>query len=263
MEKTLSEIVKAEVKAFNEDLLYAHVDDATQDEYQIGLTEDELVERVLTFMKNALSVKPKKQAYLGSNSDGTSTPMNQGDINALDIHKLKEDSHLVLQERTGDIKYGCLMLQIDIDEWSQILKTIDEDDVWNDKPGFGKEKEPHITILYGFHKEVNPNEVLDEIEKQCENPISVELTGIKIFKNDEYDVVVFECKSEILQKLNKTCKKYPFTSAHPKYQPHMTIAYVKSGCGDKYEKTFSKPYKVTGHKLKFSNVNKEKKYRML
>jgi hypothetical protein len=51
---------------------------------------DQIVERVMSYMKGASSVKVKKKCQLAGNGDGTSTACNQGDISNLELGKIKE-----------------------------------------------------------------------------------------------------------------------------------------------------------------------------
>ena len=51
------------------------------------------------------------------------------------------------------------------------------------------------------------------------------------------DVLKFEVDYSFLHKNNKILKKFPHTSEFPTYEPHMTIAMVRKGKGDKYTQT--------------------------
>jgi len=66
--------------------------------------ENQIVERVLSFMPKSSAVDVKKKCRLGGNGDGTSEPCNQGDINALVIKSIKEElDGFHRQDAAGDL----------------------------------------------------------------------------------------------------------------------------------------------------------------
>ena len=55
----------------------------------------------------------------------------------------------------GPYEYGCVMLYFDFNE-SQLTGIIDDKDIYDDGSGkYGKETEPHVTLLYGLHSNVS------------------------------------------------------------------------------------------------------------
>ena len=60
------------------------------DNFDVLKLENELLERVMSYMPNSTSVSVKKKCQLGGNGDGTSTACNQGDISNLDLGKISE-----------------------------------------------------------------------------------------------------------------------------------------------------------------------------
>lgn len=210
--------------------------------------ENQIFERLLTYMPNASMVSVKKKCQLGGNGDGTSTACNQGDVNALDIKKLSE-------AKETKIEYGALMVFFDIDNWNEVTSMVDKDDIY-DKPSFGIEDEPHLTLLYGFHTDVKVEEVQKIIESiiDISKPLKIELNKVSSFETNDYDVVKFDVVlTDTLSKLNKALKKLPHTSNFPDYHPHVTISYVKKGTGKKYGKKFKKNIKLQSDKLVFSS----------
>jgi 2'-5' RNA ligase len=102
-----------------------------------------------------------------------------------------------------------------------------------DDPTFGREEEPHITVLYGLHSsDHRPVEKVLHNERTGE----VVLGRMSLFtSNDKFDVLKIEVESEMLHKLHKTLSNnLPATDAYPSYIPHVTIAYVKKGKADKF-----------------------------
>lgn len=102
-----------------------------------------------------------------------------------------------------------------------------------DDPTFGREEEPHITVLYGLHSS-DPRPV--EKTLQNERPGEVVLGKMSLFtSSDKFDVLKIEVESEMLRRLHKTLSNnLPATDAYPSYIPHVTIAYVQKGKADKF-----------------------------
>lgn len=150
--------------------------------------------------------------------------------------------------------YNCLMVETPIPGWESWSRIINPADVYTDPNSnrrFGLETEPHVTILYGIHKEIS----LKKLRKLNLYPVSdlyIEITGISLFQNDEYDVLKFDIESHQLREINKEIKKkFPYTTEFEVYKPHLTIGYLKPGCGENYTKVYgnksSVPIKATNY----------------
>lgn len=126
------------------------------------------------------------------------------------------------------------MLDLDIANWEKgVLSMIDKNDL-NEEAG-GLEHDAHITMLYGFHEEVTPEEIESFLKSHITRPIKVGLSKISLFENGEFDVVKFDIVSPNLKRLHYLLRdKFPCTIKFPEYHPHATIAYVKPGEGSKY-----------------------------
>jgi hypothetical protein len=142
---------------------------------------------------------------------------------------------MLSEDRGSDsVEYGCLMALVP-DNYSEIINKfnnmmIPEEDLYKEGDEYGREMETHITILYGFTKELNELDVRRLLKNQ--NPFWITLTGISKFesKDKPYDVVKYNVESEVLHMLHELAKKmYPNVQTFPEYHPHMTIAYVKKG----------------------------------
>lgn len=139
-------------------------------------------------------------------------------------------------------RLGCVMLEVPVNNWSEITSIIDKKDVYK-KSGFGIEDNPHLTLFYGLHKEVSDEKVKKVLGDKKD--FNIEIKGIDIFENDEFDVVKFNVKkTKELQNIFNEFSNLPNSNEYPDYQPHITIAYVKKGKGKKY---INKNYK---HKVK-------------
>lgn len=109
-----------------------------------------------------------------------------------------------------------------------MARQIDAADLAED----GREDHPHITVKYGIH-----TEDADEIAMVVKDfgPVQVTLGKTFIFPGEEHDVVNVEVKSPALVRLNKLISdSLECTDTHPEYVPHICLAYVKSGMGEKY-----------------------------
>ncbi len=135
--------------------------------------------------------------------------------------------------------YGCVMLYLDLDKawWDKIQDNISDDDVYTED-GYGRETEPHITVLYGLHDDIPDSDIEAAVDKMTSPEIT--LRKISSFNNEKFDVIKFDVEGEGLFKMNKLFTKFPHTTDFPDYHPHTTIAYVKAGKGDEYHKTLDK-----------------------
>lgn len=152
------------------------------------------------------------------------------------------DLYNLITENDAHRSYSCLMLDCSNlnEQLLDFQKTIDADDIWEDRPGFGLEKGFHITILYGIHSNI-PGYVYSQVGLF---PIKYTLGKVSLFENDEYDVLKIDIRSSDLHKLNASCKEeLDHTSTYPTYIPHLTIGYLKKGTGKKYTK---RPHGITG-----------------
>ena len=160
-------------------------------------------------------------------------------------------------------EYGCAMLYFDFPMMNKIQDAIDPSDVYEeeDDDSFGFETEPHVTLLFGLHKEVTDEEVKSVIDKFRFAPIK--LTKLSRFDNPDYDVLKFDIADDggghVLYEVNKELKKFPFTSNFPDYHPHMTVAYLMSGTGEKWVKKLNvDEATLTPKYALYSKPNKEK-----
>lgn len=177
---------------------------------------------------------------------------NREDLLAL----AKQNGEMVKEEQvkpTDKIEYGCLMVFLDVPIWEKITSIISPDDVY-DMPGYGIETEPHTTILYGFHDEVTSEDCFNLFKENMPvKPIKIGIKGISYFTgNPNFDVVKFDVESPELTELNEIMKALPHTSSFPDYHPHITIAYVKPGEGQKYVKPFEKNRMLNGTELVYT-----------
>lgn len=166
------------------------------------------------------------------------------------------------EEKSGNLyRYGCVMVGLDISNWDSLTSEIDPNDVYHpEDPAKGVETNPHVTILYGLNKGVTVEQVKSVFDN-FHGDIKVEINGVGIFENEEFDVVKLNViPSESLRTLHDELKKFPNSDQYPEYKPHITIAFVKKGMGKKYA---NPNYKYTIKKIgkvKYSTPEGEKVY---
>lgn len=98
----------------------------------------------------------------------------------------------------------------------------------------GREKDPHITVLYGLDNKVDENAVREVLKDTA--PITVKLGKTSLFEGDERDVLKIDVNSLELRAVNKAIDSALDTPGKTfnDYKPHVTVAYIKKGTGDKY-----------------------------
>ncbi len=129
---------------------------------------------------------------------------------------------------------NCAMLYFDFPMMSQIHKEISAEDIYqaDDNGGYGLEKEPHCTLLYGLKPDVSLEQVREKLEGFDFGECLAH--NISLFENEKFDVLKFDIKGDNLHTANKALCELPYSSDYPDYHPHMTVAYLKPGKGSKY-----------------------------
>jgi 2'-5' RNA ligase len=146
-------------------------------------------------------------------------------------------------------KFGCVMLYLPKDMASQVHKWGEANvpDEW--LTGDGRETEMHVTVLYGLKPELELKDVEASLPKSS---VAVELGEISRFDTSpDFDVIKVEVEGDDLHEAHWTLAELPNEDPHAeKYQPHVTIAYVKKGKGKELDG--SRPF--DGLKLKLSDL---------
>lgn len=148
----------------------------------------------------------------------------------------------LLEEASKRKTYGCVMLYLDVDNdvWKNITDVINKDDLYegdSTQAGeYGVENKPHVTILFGVHADV-PDFKIDELLANIKKP-KVALKEVSAFLNNpDFDVLKYDISSPDLVALNKEfTDNVEYTTDHPKYHAHATIAYLKKGTAERYIK---------------------------
>ena len=151
------------------------------------------------------------------------------------IIKTFEKFILFLEKDSKMYEYGCLMVYLNLPYWDQFLSKIQPEDLYQtDNDRYGLETEPHCTILYGIHSDVNDEDVFKLFDGIKKSDFDLSIDGIGCFYNKDYDVLKMNVKSEKLNELNSLAKSLPHTSHFQDYKPHLTLAYLQKGEGRKY-----------------------------
>lgn len=131
--------------------------------------------------------------------------------------------------------FGCIMLDFESNVWEAKRQTIDADDLYivDGDSSYGLESDCHVTILYGLHDTVSPDDV-----KSYLKPLelySANMVGLSLFENPKFDVLKYDIVCPQANITYEEIKRFlPNTQTFDNYSPHMTVAYLKPGTGKKY-----------------------------
>lgn len=126
---------------------------------------------------------------------------------------------------------------------AELRQAIAGDDLAAD----GKEDRAHITVLYGLHTK-DPQDVAKVVQEWCrqegKHGLTAYLGDVSLFPAQEassqrggadFDVVKLDVDSPDLESLHRYLAEHlEHTDTHPDYHPHVTLAYVKPGRGQRY-----------------------------
>lgn len=135
------------------------------------------------------------------------------------------------KDSKDDISYGWCGLQmppsIKLVAFG-IASKIKPDDLHE----IGIEDDTHVTVKYGFEDGVTSEMVAQKSMPLL--PVTMKFGKLSLFKNDEFEVLKVEVESEKLQGMHRQLSNLPNVDNRPKFNPHMTIAYLKPGRGKQY-----------------------------
>jgi len=170
--------------------------------------------------------------------------------NILNKNKINEDD----RNNNPKYEYNALMLYFDIPNWNKITSFINKNDLC-DNNDLVIEQNPHVTLSYGFDN-ISVDEIFELYKAITKiEPITVILKGIQCFENNDNDVLSFIVESRNLIRFHRYLNELPHINneKNMNYVPHMTIAYLKKGTGNKYCKLFKNDKFITSNKLVFSD----------
>ena len=129
----------------------------------------------------------------------------------------------------GDGGKGCLMAMLPEDDthrFTDWAKThVEEGTLAAD----GIEKEPHVTVYYGFNLGFDVQDLSDLLKRR--KPVTFTVGKVSRFECPEYDVLKYDIVSPDLEDLHSVIQKRlsDLTPSEHEYHPHLTIAYVEKG----------------------------------
>lgn len=141
---------------------------------------------------------------------------------------------LVTESKNQTYDYGCAMIYFNFPEINYLHKLIDANHIYTEDGdgSFGLETEPHTTLLYGLHDVVS----LDDVKGVFNNHTfhTCRIHKPSLFQNEKFDVLKFDVSGPSLHDANAQFRTFPHTNDYPDYHPHLTIAYLKPGFGQRY-----------------------------
>lgn len=174
---------------------------------------------------------------------------------------MKVKKYIQFVKESTSYDYGCVMVEVPVKNWNEITSTINKDDLYEvEGENYGISENPHLTLLYGLKPNITKEQIEEVLKRVIDgDKIIVEIENIDLFENENFDVVKFNIKkTEQLQRIFDALSELPNENTYPDYKPHMTIAYVKKGLGQKYKKPYS--HKVSSNEICYSMANGEKIY---
>jgi len=155
----------------------------------------------------------------------------------------------------GQYDYGCVMARIDEETSHKILefnqRMIGEDVLYVDEEGLGREDTPHVTVKWGLTESYSKDRMAELLREV--RPFMMEIRGIGLFENEQFDVVKFNVDGKELKALNEMFSRLPNEDSHPVYQPHMTLAYVRKGMGRKFARETKRFARVPVNMIEYSD----------
>lgn len=170
---------------------------------------------------------------------------------------------LVNENRRNKYDYSSLLIELPEDLSDNIISWgydhVPNEDLFldPDDPTFGREDDIHITLIYGIHT-ISSKQVSRQLSEKA---FDIKLGDMALFtKSTKFDVLIINVDCPTLHSLhNKVQNNLEVTKSHPVYVPHVTIAYLKKGVGNRFigNKEFDGE-KFKTEKLIFSSKNGEK-----
>ena len=191
--------------------------------------------------RKVLSAYVKERAERASGRVSNSGPGGRGDSR----------QYLVQLAQNGD--FASTQVNITdpsiIDHIWLLQQAVDQDDILK------LEEQSHITIRYGLLPSVTAEQVEWIISQHWR--IKVKLGSLSLFQNDKQDVLKVEVESKDLEDINRHLGIVPNTQTFRDYRPHLTVAYLKPGTGQKYVGTSGlEGTELIFESMVFSNVER-------
>jgi GNAT superfamily N-acetyltransferase len=158
-------------------------------------------------------------------------------------------------------EYGCLMLACEFKQWEKCLSLIPDNMVFDDEAhNYGKTVDPHVTVLFGFHKDKTDLKKVRGLAKSLNKPITYKIVGLSKFINPKFTVLKFDVESDELKELNSLFKdNFEYTNEHKDYHAHITISYIKKDKTDSLPEDvkFKAPYELQSSKFVYNDGDRK------
>lgn len=138
--------------------------------------------------------------------------------------------------------YACVMISLpkyirqEIGEFNKFL--IPDSVLWFDPQNpkgsnTGRVSDSHITALYGIQQDDIDTQVQEVLKRASAKQFTLHKLGV--FEAEDHDVVIIKAQGDDLFRLNQVLtEEFPdHYNVHGDYKPHLTLAYVKKGEGQK------------------------------
>lgn len=131
-----------------------------------------------------------------------------------------------------------------------------------DEPGdYGREEELHVTIKFGLTESYTKEQMAKMLRGT--HPFVMTVRGMDIFQNPKFDVVKFNVDGPELHRLREIFDRLPNVDEHPVYHPHMTLAYLKPGLGERFKGRVTKAVSsIPVSHIKYSDRGKKSLYKL-
>jgi hypothetical protein len=168
-----------------------------------------------------------------------------GNIDTWNRIVANDQNRFLEEEKINKDEYSCLMLDVPFQNWQKVLSRISKEDLYEkeDDDTYGLKEEPQSMVLYGLLKGFKEEKLINFIKDFCKStPIEIEIVKMGVFKHPKFDVLKFDVESPALKSLNKNISKnFSYKPKFPKFEPHITIAYLKKGTYKKYLQELKSP----------------------
>ena len=189
----------------------------------------------------SISVKRSKKGKV------VETKISPSPTDYLYVVKLKKAMEIL---EKSNYKYSSTQVNLPSNLAKEVLALVKKVNSEDLHPTEEQEDVPHITILYGLHKNT-PKPVKNLLESIGSIKASISVMDIFQPEGRDYDVLVHRIDSPELNQLNLLLRQLPYSSDFNFYQPHLTICYLKRGVGQKYVNSASG---LEGTPIEFSNI---------